>query len=165
MRARDLLARKLERVRALFDLHRARLQQDEDLKDLLSRYLRAFADTEAVAREVGLSDFCARCGREGWGTCCGEDMEFHCEDVLLLANLLLGVEFPTRRHQPKGCYFLGEEGCLLKVRPLICRNFICPELADHLGPENIRKVQQALGPEAETLFLLCLRLKRLCPEI
>ncbi len=165
MRAEELLQRKLSRVKALYQRYGSFLSRDETLAHLLTRYLEAFEATEEVSRKMGLTSFCARCGQEGWGTCCGEDMEFHCEDVLLLANLLLGVSFPEKRFKARGCFFVGEKGCLLKVRPLICRNFICPELADFLGPQKVKAVQEALGPEAEALFLLCVHLRRLCPEL
>ncbi len=165
MRAKDLLVQKISRVETIFHKYRLRLVRDETLSRFLSCYLEAVAASEAVAQETGLAAFCARCGREGLGTCCGEDMEFHCEDVLLLANLVLGVEIPSNRYRPEGCYFLGEEGCLLRVRPLICRNFLCPELVSFLGEEKVKAIQETLGPEAEALFRLCEYLRRLCPEI
>jgi hypothetical protein len=165
MTSSELLDQKLRRILEIWDVYHLRLKRDKLLAHLLRDYLDAFAAAEKVHQETGLSSYCARCGREGRSSCCGEDMEFRCEDVLLLANLLAGVSFPDKRYSPKGCYFLGQEGCLLLVRPLICRNFICPELATHLGKTKLKQIQQALGPEAEALFRLCERLRRLVPEI
>jgi len=156
----EILAQKLALTRKLWQKHRERLQQDDRLRELLSLHQRAFQHAQEVMRQTGAEAFCARCGREGT-SCCGEDMELHCDDMLLLANLLCGVSLPSKRTFPKGCFFLGEEGCLLRIRPLICRNFICPELAEFLGPEETRRLQESLEEEALALFLLGERIRSL----
>ena len=165
MDARELLEQKLKRVFYAWQQCQKILTQDETFKELLARYLEAFQHTEQVAQEVGLSAYCARCGERGQGSCCGEDMEFHCEDVLLLLNLACQVSLPKERYYPYGCFFLGAQGCILRVRPLICRNFICPEASFSLGVEKVSLIQQALGPEAEALFTLCEYFRKLCPSL
>lgn len=160
-----LLAQKLEHVRKLWLACQAQLKEDVTFQALLQEYLRAFRRTEEIAQEVGLAEYCARCGQRGKGSCCGEDMEFHCEDVLLLANLACGVSLPPERHLPYGCFFLGPQGCLLQVRPLICRNFVCPDAARFLGLEKLRLLQEGMGPEAEALFRLCEYVKGLCQTL
>ena len=158
MTAEDLLARKLELTLGFFARHRQRLLEDEELSALLKAHEHAFLKAQKAMEETGAASFCARCGREG-RSCCGADMELHCDDALLLANLLVGVKFPSRRLYPKGCFFLGEEGCILRLRPLICRNFVCPELSAALGLEKTTLLQEALEEEARALFLVTERLK------
>ena len=160
MTAEDLLARKLEFVSGFFSRHHQRLLENEELSALLKAHEAAFLKAQQAMEETGAASFCARCGREG-RSCCGADMELHCDDALLLANLLVGVRFPSRRLYPRGCFFLGEEGCLLRLRPLICRNFICPELSAALGIEKTAFLQEALEEEARALFLVTERLKSL----
>ena len=153
MTSRDLLTQKLDLLRRLWKAHRKTLTEDQELKHLLISHQRAFEKAQKVMKETGGEAFCARCGREK-RSCCGEDMEFHCDDRLLLANLLCGVELPSQRIFENGCYFLGKEGCLLRIRPLICRNFICPELAAFLGTKKIALIQHSLEEEARALFFL-----------
>jgi len=149
----EIISQKLALVRKIWQKHQKRLQQDPKVQELLFQHQKAFQHAQAVMRLTGAEAFCARCGRDGI-SCCGADMELHCDDALLVANLLCEVELPSQRAFPKGCFFLGEEGCILKVRPLICRNFICPELAAFLGPEKTRILQESLEGEARALFLL-----------
>ncbi len=153
MTSRELLHQKLTLTQKLWRKHASSLQRDATLRELLSRHQEAFRYVQETMRQIGAESFCARCGREG-ASCCGEDMELHSDEALLLANLLCGVSLPTKRTFPKGCFFLGDEGCLLRIRPLICRNFICPELSAYLGLEKVKLLQESLEEEARALFLL-----------
>ncbi|HHI98204.1 MAG TPA: hypothetical protein ENJ96_10225 [Thermodesulfatator atlanticus] len=157
--AEEILARKLSLARRFFEKYRQNLLKEPKITELLTAHGKAFARAQEVTIETGAASFCARCGREG-RSCCGADMELHCDDALLVANLLAGVDFPRKRLWPKACFFLGPAGCVLKIRPLICRNFICPELATALGPEKVSSLQEALEEEARLLFWLTEEIKR-----
>ncbi len=158
MTAEDVLTRKLSLVQRIYQKNRVLLSKDRELKRLLEAHAQAFEAGQKLMDETGAALFCARCGEAG-RSCCGADMELHCDDALLVANLLVGVTFPSRRFDPKGCFFLGPKGCVLRLRPLIFRNFICPELSEFLGLERTALLQQALENEARLLFIVTDRLK------
>ncbi len=160
MKSSDVLAKLLANVAHKWQEYGSILKNDPEIKSLLDKHQKAFGHVQKVMQETGAALFCRDCGISSI-SCCGEGMELECEEALLLANLLLGVNIPNSRYFSTGCFFLDENGCVLKVRPLICRNFICPELKENLGLLKTRKLQEALDNEAFYLFLLLERIKEI----
>jgi len=164
MTTQKFLDEKLRRVKDFFYRYQEALARDETLNTLLERYRKAFEDTQAAFVRAGIDRLCAECGKTT-KVCCGLGMELYCEDALLVLNLYLGYKFPEKRLKDHWCFFLREDGCSLLVRPLLCRNFFCDELQESLPHEELVRVQEALGPEAEVLFALLERVKVLCPGL
>lgn len=104
--------------------------------------------------ESGIVDECRDCDRREGGSCCGAGLEHHYSGIILLINLLLGVDVPKRRHDPAGCFFLGEKGCTLLARHVICVNYLCKRINDRILPEKIAALRKKEGIELETLFML-----------
>lgn len=161
MTTQKFLDEKIRRVTDFFERYRQTLAGDQIFNDLLSRYQKAFQETQEAFVQAGIDRLCAECGKTT-KVCCGLGMELYCEDALLVVNLYLGYEFPKRRLKNHWCFFLKEDGCSLLVRPLLCRNFFCDELQETLPHEELVRLQEALGPEAEALFALIERTKALC---
>jgi hypothetical protein len=67
--------------------------------------------------------------------------------VLLLINLLFGVELPERREIPEGCFFVGEKGCRLLARHTFCVNYLCPVLIRSLERKEKRELATVSGEE------------------
>ncbi len=164
MTTQKFLEEKLKRVRNFYNLYHKKLSEDRIFNSLLIKFLKDFEATQKAFVEVGIDRICAKCGQTT-KVCCGLGMELYCEDALLLINLYLGVPFPERRLKDHWCFFLTENGCLLRVRPLLCRNFFCDEIQELLPQEKLIYLQEALGPEAQTLFHLIERVKSICPGI
>jgi hypothetical protein len=80
--------------------------------------------------------------------------------ILLLLNLLLGVDLNQARSREDSCFFLGPRGCRLRVRSLLCIEYLCPELEEALGHEGVIRMQVATGGELEYSFLLCEAVKK-----
>jgi len=59
-------------------------------------------------------------------------------------NLMLGAGLPERRSRADSSYFLGQEGCGLKVRQMLCIDYLCPELEEALGPNALIKFKALL---------------------
>ena len=164
MTTQKFLQEKIARVREFFERYRERLAQDQEFNHLLAEYEKNFQATQAAFAQAGIDKICAQCGQTT-KVCCGLGMELYCEDALLVVNLYLGVQFPEKRLKDHWCFFLTEKGCLLRVRPLLCRNYFCEDLQEALPHQELVRLQEALGPEAETLFALLERTRLLCPGL
>lgn len=159
------LARPIEEkiawVHACHERERARLLGDEKVKALLKGLSSAI---RASAREMaGLSipETCRSCEEKEGGSCCGIGLEDRYGGTLLLINLLLGVELPQERHDPRSCFFLGPSGCRLKARDVICVNYLCPRITARIPPEEIAALREKEGVELTRLFLLNERIRQM----
>ncbi len=103
---------------------------------------------------LGVVAECKKCEEEEGGSCCGAGIEDKYEPVLLLINHLLGPFLPTEAPSKNDCYFLGEKGCLLTARHVLCVNYICEKLQKKLTMEELVGLQNCAGEELDTLFLL-----------
>ena len=103
---------------------------------------------------LGVFAECKHCEEEEGGSCCGVGIEKRYNPVLLLINLLLGISLPTRVRDQNSCYFLGETGCLLDVRDVLCVNYICQKLRKKLTREELIAMQSCAGEELDTVFIL-----------
>lgn len=113
------------------------LLQDEKLQALL---LRLDQNIEAAHKEmlaIGVVKECADCAVNGDGTCCGRRTGYKCDSILLLINLLLGKSLPIKPQDSKLCYFLTEEGCLLRARHVICVNYLCQRLRKNIPHDRL----------------------------
>ncbi len=107
----------------------------------------------------GVARACRLCDREEGGSCCGAGIEDRYSPELLLINLLLGVTLPESRNYAKSCYFLGERGCILPAREILCVNYLCASLQEIIPPEKLLQLQEVNGSEMELLFLLHNRIR------
>jgi hypothetical protein len=107
----------------------------------------------------GVARACRLCDREEGGSCCGAGIEDHYTPELLLINLVLGVVLPESGTSAKSCHFLGERGCILSARDIICVNYLCARLRKTVPLEKLFRLQEANGSEMELLFLLHNRIR------
>jgi len=112
--------------------------------------------------DLGIVGRCSQCDATSpRGSCCSRGIEKKYDVSLLIANLLLGVSLPEQHVREESCYFLGFHGCRLRVRHMLCVDYLCPELQKELGCESIAEIQSAAAGEVETMFLLCQEIKKL----
>jgi hypothetical protein len=145
------------------DLHsrlRHDLLQDPTLAQLLKDLRSAIQDSHHEMVRAGIVAACTDCEKRGGGSCCGAGLENHYSGLLLLINLLLDVRLPTKRLDPASCFFLGKEGCQLLARHVLCVNFLCKKITDHVDPDKIRCLREKEGVELELLFLLNERIQK-----
>jgi hypothetical protein len=57
-------------------------------------------------------------------------------------------------HDPTSCYLLGENGCLLRAREVICVNYLCGRIYKNIEKEKLIHLQRTAGNELNSLFLL-----------
>jgi hypothetical protein len=72
-----------------------------------------------------------------------------------------GIASPSARNDKKGdayeptsCYLLGENGCLLRAREVICVNYLCGRINKNIEKEKLIQLQRTAGNELDSLFLL-----------
>lgn len=131
----------------------------EELKNSLGHLLEEARHAVEKSRyayiNLGINEICRRCDEEEGGSCCGAGIEDRYTVELLLANMLSGTFPPSSRLNKNSCYFLGERGCVLLFRHILCVNFLCKKLYDMLGTERIIFLQNIIGEEIELTFKLC----------
>jgi len=144
-------------VRLAYHLHKIfshTLLQDEKLRTLLMQLDQNIEATQKQMVAAGIVKECADCAVNGDGTCCGKRTGYKYDSIILLINLLLGKTIPLQSQDPHACYFLTQEGCILRARHVICVNFVCPRLRNNIQQEILIQVQDVAGQELDTLFLV-----------
>lgn len=155
---------KIAWARDCYEHDGPRLLDDQGIAGLLNRLDQAISDSREAMAASGIVAECMRCERHEGGSCCGADLENKYSGTLLLINLLLGKKIPSKKTAPSNCHFLGQEGCRLLARHVICINYICRKITDRIDPDRIANLREAEGRELDLLFLLNERIKKVLRE-
>lgn len=134
--------------------HKQELMRDPSISSLLAQLQKAVRLTQIEMRDSGLTEACRICEEKEGGSCCGQGIEDRYDGILILINLLLGVTLSVRGQDPQSCFFLGERGCLLSTRHVICVNYLCEKLIDQMDSKKLAYLREKEGEELETLFRL-----------
>ncbi len=145
---------KVAWAEACFQQRGRELAQDPDAAKLLAELGVAIERSHQTMCEIGVVRYCRACDEQDGGSCCGAELENRYDAVLLLINRLLGVRLPGRRLDARSCFFLGERGCVLKARQVICVNYLCRAITDRLDPAALAALHEREGTELEALFVL-----------
>lgn len=137
-----------------------RLLADPGIRDLMDRVRRAVRGSHEVMRDLGILRACMSCEREEGGSCCGKGLEDKYDGLLLLINRMAGVALPEHRSDPRSCFFLGEKGCLLLARHVICVNYLCKKITDLVPHEKLISLREREGEELDAVFRLHERVRR-----
>jgi hypothetical protein len=137
-----------------------KLLRDPEVSSLLEKLRQAIRGSHSKMAELGIGDLCKACEEEEGGSCCGAGLEDHSSGTLLLINLLLGVDIPTRKMDPASCFFLSRNGCRLLARHVICVNYLCAKIAARVPPSEIASLRELEGVELDLLFVLYERVKK-----
>lgn len=146
-----------EKIAWAEECHRERgadLLGDKQVGFLLKRLKGAIQASHREMAHAGIMEFCRLCEGKDGGSCCGLGLENNYPGTLLLINLLLGHSIPTRRYDPSGCFFLRKEGCGLLARQVICINYLCRKITDHIEPHRLTPLREKEGDELGFLFRL-----------
>ena len=133
---------------------------DEKISDFLSQFISAAKASRQEMGNTGVVALCRECDQEEGGSCCGRGLENKYDAWLLLINRLLGVDLPRERQQAEGCFFLGEKGCLLVARHVICVNYMCRKINNNIQPSALNDLREMEGVEINCLFMLNEQVKR-----
>jgi len=135
------------------------LLQNKEVRDLLLQLNQNVELTWNEMDSVGIVRECRDCAVKE-GSCCGTGMENNYDEVLLLINLLLGRTLPRQAYDSNSCYFLGENGCLLRAREVICVNYLCGRIYRNIQRESLIHLQKTAGKELISLFMLEQHIKK-----
>ena len=138
-----------------------KLCADAEVSIRLPRLRNEIERSRSAMKSGGLIAACRTCEETEVGSCCGAGIERKYDGYLLLVNLMLGADLPEKRFDPKGCFFLGAEGCCLTARHVICINYLCKKITDQVDWEALSLLREAEGAELDTLFFLHERIKKL----
>jgi hypothetical protein len=130
-----------------------RILASEEIARMGSLLKAAVERSRRAMTESGILEACRHCEKSD-GSCCGAGLEDHYTDLLLLINLLLGVELPTERLDSRSCLFLGDEGCRLLARHVLCINYLCHGITARIDPSRITELRAHEGNEMDLLFRL-----------
>ncbi len=129
------------------------IKQDKEIMRLLRELNISIEEAEKVKKSTGLAKECEDCAKGGGG-CCGRNMEAHYGIEIILINLLMGVKLYQSKYKEDSCHFLGEDGCILKAREVICVNFLCERIYSGIPLRNIILFQEVYGIALQKLFYL-----------
>jgi len=152
---------KIEQARSMNRAHGEALRADPRVQGLLDRLARCLDASREIMLRGGVVAACRWCEQEAGGSCCGAGIENRYTPHLLLINLLLGAALPDRRARLDSCYFLGDAGCRLRARHVLCVNYLCERLRRDLAPEVLRELEERGGSELEAVFALHETLKKI----
>ena len=130
------------------------LWMDPHISSLLKILELKIAASAKAMHDFGILAACRRCDREEGGSCCGAGIANKYTPLLLLINLLFGKTLPKERLWPSSCFFLSEVGCCLKVRQVLCVNYLCLKLQKLLPSDELASLQQITGEEMDAGFIL-----------
>lgn len=140
------------RAKTFYKIHAGMLR--EQLRDDVQRALDAVEASRRLSKELGVDEICRLCETVDGGSCCGRGIENYYGVPLILANFMVRVLFPLRRHDPRGCFFLSSNGCLLTFRHTLCVNFLCKKIYNTLHNKDFILLQHVCGEEIDYIFAL-----------
>ena len=156
---------RIEWARKCYRTAGQRLLRNEKIVQLLNEIQKAAQQSHSEMGRLGIISACTTCELEGGGSCCGSGLENKYSGILLLINLLCGREIPHKRMDEKSCYFLSRQGCTLLARHVICINYLCQTITQHLDDESLLTLKEMEGIEIDSLFVLNERIKKVLWEI
>ena len=151
---------KIRMARHIYDSWSDQLKREPHIQQLIEKLERCLENSRAAMLELGIVETCKHCDEEEGGSCCGAGLENKSDTFLLLMNLLLGVSLPGGHHRPDSCYLLSDKGCVLRVRLVLCVDFLCPKILATMSRGDLMRLQQVSGDELTTGFLLYDAVKR-----
>lgn len=152
---------KISWARKIYESQGKRFLLDREAARLLSALEQAVVSSQKAMKRAGVLDRCRICDTAKGGSCCGKGIEDRYDGYLLLINLALGVDLPGKRWDERSCFFLSPCGCCLSVRHVICINYLCKDILDHVNSHALKELQAFEGVEIETLFRLKERIKKI----
>ena len=151
---------KIEQAQDLFETCGDSLRENPSIRTLLNKLQECIENTKDSMLNLGVVAECKHCEEQEGGSCCGTGIENKYDVELLLVNLLLEASLRNQQPSQNSCYFLGEKGCKLTARHVLCVNYMCQKLQKKLAREQLISLQTCAGEELDTLFILHETLKK-----
>ncbi len=156
---------KIEWADLAYQTHGRKILENKAIVEFLKKLKDAIPASHSEMLKTGIVELCRQCEQDEGGSCCGYGLENRYDGWVLLMNRLLGVPLPKTRRDPKSCFFLGEKGCVLLARHVICINYICRKISDRIDPQKILALREKEGTEINLVFLFHERLKKTMKDL
>ncbi len=156
---------KIKMARHMYDSWSEQWKREPHIHELIEKLEGCLENSREAMLELGIVETCKHCDEEEGGSCCGAGLENKFDTFLLLMNLLLGVSLPEGHRRPDSCYLLTDKGCMLKVRLVLCVDFLCPKILNTLSRGDLIRLQQVSGDELTIGFMLYDAIKRFMRNI
>ncbi len=144
----------LKQAHYLHETWEKKLKKEPAIDNLIEKLKQDIAATQHAMRTFGVLKICKQCEEKEGGSCCCQGIELKYNAMLLLINLILGVSFPKKNYSPNSCFFLGEKGCVLIARHVLCVNYLCSQIKRKLTTDELIQLQNIAGEELYTAFKL-----------
>jgi len=139
-------ADKLQQAKKLLQVYGEKLLQDTKINEQLAfvRDAVLLLDTHMTGMDMGKT--CTACAARPDGGCCSAYMGNENNDaLLLLMNILTGVDVRIVRDDEIECCFLSETGCLLLFKPIFCLNYLCRHIQKESNTKQLALLEQKTG--------------------
>ena len=130
------------------------LRRQFHINNLLADLERCIKSSRESIMDLRIIEICKCCDKKEGGSCCGAGMENKFDTYLLLVNLLLGVSLPECHARTDSCYLLTDKGSILKMRLVLCIDFLCDKILNALSVEEHLRLQKISGEELVVAFRL-----------
>jgi hypothetical protein len=139
-------AAKLEKAEDLAIVYGKRLSQQKNIQDQLEAVQDEVLSLDAHMTAMDMGKTCSHCAATPKGGCCSAYMGDENNDaLLLLMNMLAGVEVALVCDNEVECCFLGERGCILLFKPIFCLNYLCRRIREESDAEVFGILEQKSG--------------------
>lgn len=159
--ANSSIEERIEAARELFSRHGTALMEDPGVRSMIRELGKRLEASRRVMHELGVDALCRECDEKEGGSCCGRGIEDRYRPGLLLLNLAMGASLPEEHLREDSCFFLGDAGCVLSARHVLCVNYLCKKIEEELTLDELIRLQRTTGEEMEATFLLHEAAKRL----
>jgi hypothetical protein len=139
-------ADKLDKAKSLLQRYGDRLSDDAKIKEQLAVVRDAVSLLDAHMTAMDMGSTCMTCAAKPDGGCCSAYMGHENNDaLLLLMNILTGVDVLIVRDDGIECCFLAETGCVLLFKPIFCLNYLCGHIQKESNETELRLLEQKTG--------------------
>ncbi|MFC1495633.1 hypothetical protein ACFL6W_10155, partial [Thermodesulfobacteriota bacterium] len=114
---------------------------------LLKKYRAAIEKSRDLMKDLGVIEICSSCADERLGGCCYYGVETWYSKIVLLMNLLMGIEIQGTRKFEKNCLFVDEKGCRLKARFNPCIHHLCQKIRNTLSHHDFLRLRAVTNHE------------------
>lgn len=152
---------KIRQAHDIFDIWGDTLRGNPRVQSLLDGLRQKVTVSQDAMLDLGVVAACRHCDEEEGGSCCGAGIENKYSVTILLMNLLWGVALPRERYLENSCFFLDKNGCSLKIRDVLCVNYLCLRVQGMLAGERLIKLQNIVGDELDAAFVLHETIKKI----
>ncbi len=136
---------KLGLAQRVYRIHAHEILEYENIKKTLSR-LSGYE--KALSRQMNLMDMgsrCTACAAKSGG-CCSAYMAGNTDAILLLINMLMGVDVVYHHDkEEENCCFLGKSGCILTIKPIFCLNYSCLQIHESYSAGQMQQLEKLTG--------------------